>query len=106
MDEFAAAYFAAMEKAAGSQSKWEKLHAELYRLLSPAVARFTGLQDSDDEDDQETAEGFRADLNDYVRKYGFLAQIVPYRDAEWNGCTSTAATSSTGCRAARTAAWT
>lgn len=30
----------------------------------------------------ETAEDFRADLNDYVRKYGFLAQIVPYRDAE------------------------
>ncbi|MFE1325811.1 type I restriction endonuclease subunit R [Streptomyces sp. NPDC058741] len=82
MDEFAAAYFAAKEKAAGSQSTWEKLHAELYRLLSPAVARFTALQDSDDEDDQETAEGFRADLNDYVRKYGFLAQIVPYRDAE------------------------
>jgi type I restriction enzyme R subunit len=82
MDDFAAAYFAAKEKAAGSQSKWEKLHAELYRLLSPAVARFTALQDSEDEDDQETAEDFRADLNDYVRKYGFLAQIVPYRDAE------------------------
>lgn len=82
MDEFAAAYFAAKEKAAGSQSKWEKLHAELYRLLSPAVARFTALLESEDEDDQETAEGFRADLNDYVRKYGFLAQIVPYQDAE------------------------
>ncbi|WP_435176073.1 type I restriction endonuclease subunit R [Actinacidiphila sp. bgisy145] len=82
MDDFAAAYFAAKEKAAGSQSKWEKLHAELYRLLSPAVTRFTALQESEDEDDQETAEDFRADLNDYVRKYGFLAQIVPYRDAE------------------------
>lgn len=82
MDEFAAAYFAAKEKAAGSQSKWEKLHAELYRLLSPAVARFTALLESEDEADQETAEGFRADLNDYVRKYGFLAQIVPYQDAE------------------------
>lgn len=82
MDEFATAYFAAKEKAAGSQSKWEKLHAELYRLLSPAVARFTALQESEDEDDQEMAEDFRADLNDYVRKYGFLAQIVPYRDAE------------------------
>ncbi|WP_408993138.1 type I restriction endonuclease subunit R [Streptomyces sp. 1268] len=82
MDEFAAAYFEAKEKAAGSQAKWEKLHAELYRLLSPAVARFTPLLESEDEDDVETAEDFRADLNDYVRKYGFLAQIVPYRDAE------------------------
>ncbi|MDK0523297.1 type I restriction endonuclease [Streptomyces sp. ML-6] len=82
MDEFAAAYFAAKEKAAGSQAKWEKLHAELYRLLSPAVARFTPLLESDEDDDVETAEDFRANLNDYVRKYGFLAQIVPYQDAE------------------------
>ncbi|MFF3842874.1 type I restriction endonuclease subunit R [Streptomyces sp. NPDC001930] len=82
MDEFAAAYFAAKEKAAGSQAKWEKLHAELYRLLSPAVTRFEALRDSQDDDDKETAEDFRADLNDYVRKYGFLAQIVPYKDAE------------------------
>jgi type I restriction enzyme, R subunit len=74
--------FASSKNGRGSQSKWEKLHAELYRLLSPAVARFTALLESEDEDDQETAEGFRADLNDYVRKYGFLAQIVPYRDAE------------------------
>ncbi|MDX3315845.1 type I restriction endonuclease [Streptomyces sp. ME03-5684b] len=82
MDEFVAAYFEAQEKAGGSQSKWEKLHAELYRLLSPAVTRFTALLESEEEDDVETAEEFRANLNDYVRKYGFLAQIVPYRDAE------------------------
>ncbi|MFI6358232.1 type I restriction endonuclease subunit R [Streptomyces sp. NPDC050743] len=82
MQEFAEAYLAAEEKAAGLQAKWEKLHAELYRLLAPAVARFTKLADSDEDDDQETAEDFRADLNDYVRKYGFLAQIVPYQDAE------------------------
>ena len=82
MQEFAEAYLEAEEKAGGSQAKWEKLHAELYRLLSPAVARFTALVDSEDEDDHETAENFRADLNDYVRKYGFLAQIVPYQDAE------------------------
>lgn len=82
MDEFAAAYFAAQEEAAGSQAKWEKHHAELYRLLSPAVARFTPLVESEEDDDVETAEDFRANLNDYVRKYGFLAQIVPYRGPE------------------------
>jgi type I restriction enzyme R subunit len=82
MQDFAEAYLVAEEEAAGSQARWEKLHAELYRHLSPAVARFTGLANSEDEDDHETAEEFRADLNDYVRKYGFLAQIVPYRDAE------------------------
>lgn len=83
MDAFATAYFAAKEKAAGSQAKWEKLHAELYRLLSPAVERFAALlEDEDDEDSIEAAEDFRADLNDYVRKYGFLAQIVPYHDPD------------------------
>ncbi|MFB8418631.1 type I restriction endonuclease subunit R [Streptomyces albidoflavus] len=83
MDAFAAAYFAAKEKAAGSQAKWEKLHAELYRLLGPAVARFTALlDDRDDDDSVAVAEDFRADLHDYVRKYGFLAQIVPYQDPE------------------------
>ncbi|MEV5140879.1 type I restriction endonuclease [Streptomyces syringium] len=83
MDEFAAAFFAAKEKAAGSQARWEKLHAELYRLLSPAVTRYEALRDNDEEeDDVQIAEDFRADLHDYVRKYGFLAQIVPYRDPD------------------------
>ncbi|TDC85127.1 type I restriction endonuclease [Actinomadura sp. 7K507] len=82
MDEFARAYLEAEEKAGGSAARWEKLHAELYRLLNPAVQRFTTLIDSEDDDDHEAAEDFRANLNDYVRKYGFLSQIVPYRDAE------------------------
>ncbi|XRQ08589.1 type I restriction endonuclease subunit R [Actinomadura welshii] len=82
MDDFARAYLEAEERAGGSAARWEKLHAELYRLLNPAVERFTLLIDSEDEEDHETAEDFRANLNDYVRKYGFLSQIVPYRDAE------------------------
>ncbi|MER7542009.1 type I restriction endonuclease [Spirillospora sp. NPDC127506] len=82
MEEFARAYLEAEERAAGSTARWQKLHAELYRLLNPAVVRFTALIDSEDEDDHETAEDFRANLNDYVRKYGFLSQIVPYHDAE------------------------
>ncbi|MFE6101791.1 type I restriction endonuclease subunit R [Streptomyces laurentii] len=83
MDEFAAAFFGAKEKAAGSQAAWEKLHAELYRMLSPAVTRYEALRDDDEDDDAvQMAEDFRADLNDYVRKYGFLAQIVPYHDPD------------------------
>ncbi|MBO0881009.1 MAG: type I restriction endonuclease subunit R, partial [Mycobacterium sp.] len=82
MREFADAYLLAEQQAAGSQAKWQKLHAELYRLLAPAVQRFTELLDSEEEDDVEKAEDFRADLNDYVRKYGFLAQIVPYQDSD------------------------
>ncbi|MEU1889235.1 DEAD/DEAH box helicase family protein [Micromonospora rifamycinica] len=82
---FAAAWLAADEQAAGNPATWKKLHAELYRHLDPAVARFTALLASDDEDDQETAENFRADLNDYVRKYSFLSGIVPYTDDELEG---------------------
>ncbi|MFD0518537.1 type I restriction endonuclease subunit R [Paractinoplanes durhamensis] len=82
MQEFAAAYLAAEQEAAGSTAKWEKLHAELYRHLDPAVERFADLLNSDDEEDQANAEAFRADLNDYVRKYSFLSGIVPYADAE------------------------
>ncbi|MET4922729.1 type I restriction endonuclease [Streptomyces sp. PSRA5] len=88
MREFADAYLAAEEQAVGSAARWERLHAELYRHLAPAVGRFTDLLDRRDEagdPDEEAvneAEQFRADLNDYVRKYGFLSQIVPYHDAD------------------------
>ncbi|MGW0434075.1 type I restriction endonuclease subunit R [Micromonospora sp. NPDC003197] len=82
MQTFVEAYLAAEEQAAGSAATWAKLHAELYRHLAPAVARFAALLHGEDEEDQEAAEEFRADLTDYVRKYGFLAQIVPYTDAE------------------------
>ncbi|TYC66530.1 type I restriction endonuclease subunit R [Streptomyces sp. CB01881] len=82
MDRFAAAYFAAQDKAGGSAARWERLHAELYRLLAPAVAAFEALLDGEDDDNRLVAEAFRADLNDYVRKYGFLAQIVPYTDPD------------------------
>jgi type I restriction enzyme R subunit len=82
MQAFVEAYLAAEEQAAGNVAKWEKLHAELYRHLGPAVARFSDLLNSEDEEEQETAEAFRADLNDYVRKYSFLSQIVRYTDAD------------------------
>jgi type I restriction enzyme R subunit len=82
MQDFATAYLAAEEKAAGNVAKWEKLHAELYRQLAPAVTRFSELLEDKDDGGEQTAETFRSDLNDYVRKYGFLSQIVPYRDAD------------------------
>ena len=82
MRQFVAAYLAADDKSVGGTAKQKQLHAELYRHLEPAVERFTALVDSEDEEERETAEAFRAHLNDYVRKYGFLSQIVPYTDAD------------------------
>ena len=57
---------------------WERAHAELYRLTDPARDRFAQLLD----DDPERAEHFRADLRDYIRKYGFLAQVCGFTDPE------------------------
>ncbi|TMR09927.1 type I restriction endonuclease subunit R [Nonomuraea turkmeniaca] len=82
MRDFATAYLAAEERAGGDQGKWAKLHAELYRHLAPACERFARLLNSEDEEEQQAAEDFRADLTDYVRKYAFLSQIIPYSDAE------------------------
>ncbi|WP_233520189.1 type I restriction endonuclease subunit R [Prauserella sp. PE36] len=79
MEAFAQEYERAQAHAA-DREQWEKAHAELYRFTEPAIDRFAGLR----EEDPEAAEGFRAALRDYVRKYGFLAQIVGFsqRDLE------------------------
>ncbi|KUO20857.1 type I restriction endonuclease subunit R [Streptomyces dysideae] len=83
MEAFVEAYLAAQDQAAGNTAKWERLHAELYRLTDPARDRFAELlEDEGDKDKLKQAEDFRADLNGYVRMYGFLAQIVPYSDPE------------------------
>ncbi|MEV4565144.1 type I restriction endonuclease [Nonomuraea sp. NPDC049419] len=60
----------------------EKAHAELYRHLVPAVDRFKALLDGDDELDRKRAEDFRTDLDSFVSKYGFLSQIIPYKDID------------------------
>ncbi|GHH72994.1 type I restriction endonuclease subunit R [Streptosporangium violaceochromogenes] len=75
---FAAALFEADE----ANLSHERLHAELYRLLTPAVDRFRDLLEGDDEHDRAHAETFRSDLDGYISKYGFLSQIIPYRDTD------------------------
>jgi type I restriction enzyme, R subunit len=53
-----------------------KLHAELHEYLRPALDRFHAL-DTDDE-----REGFRGELQDYVRAYSLIAQIVDWGDPD------------------------
>lgn len=106
MDEFAAAYFAAKEKAAGSQSKWEKLHAELYRRLSPPSPASRPCSKART---RTTRRPRRASVPTSTTTSGSTAssrRSSPTRTPSWSDCTSTAATSSTGCRAGRTAVWT
>ncbi len=53
-----------------------RLHAELHEYLKPALDRFAAL-DTDDE-----REGFRGALQDYVRAYSLIAQIVDWGDPD------------------------
>ena len=80
MRAFFDAYRAAQpaEGADGGGRAWEKKHAGLYRHIEPAVQSLERLA----AEDHEAADFFRRDLADYVRKYGFIAQIMQYPDAE------------------------
>jgi len=77
MDAFVEALLAA-EYASATESQMEKAHAQLYRFLQPAVDRFTELA----KQDRDRAEEFRSSVSDYVRAYGFLAQVVGYADPD------------------------
>ncbi|OLZ51890.1 type I restriction endonuclease subunit R [Amycolatopsis keratiniphila] len=80
LQAFADAYFASQPPAVTEEGgrRWEKKHAELYRLTDPARERFAKLV----HEDREAAEMFRSDLTDFVRKYGFLAQVMQFTDDE------------------------
>ncbi|KWX05660.1 restriction endonuclease subunit R [Carbonactinospora thermoautotrophica] len=77
MEAYAEKYLAAERKAL-SQAELERIHAELYRFTDAARDRYLQLA----EDDPPAAEEFRSALRDYVRKYAFLSQVVPYVDRE------------------------
>ena len=69
MDSYATAYLAAEDAAT---------HAKLYRFTDPARDRYAALLD----DDRTLAEEFRSTLRAYTRAYAFLAQVIPFHDAE------------------------
>ena len=73
MDGFARAYFR-LRGRAGSDGEGDQ--SELYRILDPVRQRFV---DHLSKDQQEQV---RSDLNEFVRLYAFLSQIVTFTDAE------------------------
>ncbi|MEV6890923.1 type I restriction endonuclease [Kribbella sp. NPDC051137] len=80
LESFAEAYLASQPGSVvedGGRS-WERKHADLYRHIDPAAERFERLAS----EDREAAELFRGDLSDYVRKYGFLAQVMQFTDVD------------------------
>lgn len=54
----------------------KRLHMQLHEFLTPALDRFAAL-DTDDE-----REGFRGVLQDYVRAYSLLAQVIDWGDPD------------------------
>src|SRR5690606_34718998 len=75
MDAFATTLLSAEQAGAAAT---DAAHAQLYRFLQPAVDRFVELSSRD----RDTAEEFRSSLSDYVRAYGFLAQVIGYADPD------------------------
>ncbi len=64
VEQFCAAFYAAKEN-----------QGELYRLLNPALDRFGALE-------HDAQEEFRNALTGYVRLYAFVAQVMPFQDAD------------------------
>jgi type I restriction enzyme, R subunit len=77
---FAKAYFGGTKGAKGSKDakngSLDDGQAALYRILDPVKQRFV------DHLDPEAQEQVRSDLNEFVRLYAFLSQIVTFSDAE------------------------
>ncbi|MFI5906290.1 type I restriction endonuclease subunit R [Dactylosporangium sp. NPDC051541] len=82
--EFAEAFLRAQPAPGASEAgqpparRWDRRHAALYQLTDPARQRFERLA----AEDVEAAEMFRADLNDFIRKYGFLSQVMQFVDED------------------------
>jgi type I restriction enzyme, R subunit len=72
--EFTTAYLKAQPDR--HDRSWDRRHAAVYALVEPARQRFERLA----AEDEEAAELFRADLHNYVRKYGFLSQVMQFTD--------------------------
>lgn len=53
-------------------------HARLYRFTDPARDRYAALL----EDEPDIAAEFRSTLRSYTRAYAFLAQVIPFHDAD------------------------
>ncbi len=76
MDAFLVPYFEAED--ARDEKTREKLSAQFYRLLAPAVDRFRALADVN----HEEAEEFRAALRDYSNAYSHYSQHIGFADPD------------------------
>ena len=56
----------------------EKAQAELYAILRPVKERVDDLA-------EEERDAFRSTLQEFVRTFAFLSQVLPYQDAELEG---------------------
>ena len=70
VEAFASVFFRAKNVGSGRD------HQQLNAYVDPAVDRFVQLEP------EESRETFKKDLTTFVRLYAFLAQIMPFKDAE------------------------
>ena len=74
LDEFGVLDTGEMQRAAALLLS-ENAHAQVHAALQPAVERFGGLSDEDQE-------SFRDALGRFVRVYSFLSLVVPFRNSD------------------------
>jgi type I restriction enzyme R subunit len=54
----------------------DKIHAQLNRFIDPAVERFKGIDNEDEQDDLKNT------FSKYLSMFTFLSQLMPYQDVE------------------------
>lgn len=72
VDAFAKVFFAAKRRQSPSD------HKTMNAILDQAVARFTALQQSE----EEVAELWRGKIQAFRNLYSFLSQVIPYQDSD------------------------
>lgn len=78
IDDFAGVFLASAAPGGPTGALAAKAQAALYALLSPARGRFASLHAADEASAREFVKALRA----YERQYAFLAQVIPYVDAD------------------------
>ncbi|WP_329584620.1 DEAD/DEAH box helicase family protein [Kitasatospora sp. NBC_01250] len=78
MQAFVDAFLGAQPGGDEGGRQWDKRHSALYQFTDPALQRFERLA----AEDRDAAELFRSDLKDYLKKYGFLSQVMQFIDTD------------------------
>ena len=76
IDAFANIYFRPVQTH-GRASQYAKLQSQLYAFIDPAIDRFKAIETEDEKDE------FKKSLRTWTNLYAFLAQIMPFKEPDF-----------------------